>query len=248
MPPSSARLAMVHGWAMRLCSNPRPSQRWIARCRQPPHELLRQAVVTGAEQGYSPAQAAAGTMFANGKGTPQSYEEASKWWLKAAEAGHMLAAGNLTSAPRRVEWWNRQPLPAAKAARPCKLKWCVSFSRPIHIIGGGLAGCEAAWQVARAGLPAILYEMRPVRGTPAHKTDRLAELVCSNSLKSEVGKLRAVAAETGASPIGFAFAGRRRHGSRSWRSGADRGPRGFRRRDRRRASKPSRSSSSGAKR
>ncbi|MEO7145758.1 MAG: methylenetetrahydrofolate--tRNA-(uracil(54)-C(5))-methyltransferase (FADH(2)-oxidizing) TrmFO [Bryobacteraceae bacterium] len=56
---------------------------------------------------------------------------------------------------------------------------------PIHILGGGLAGCEAAWQVARAGLRAVLYEMRPVRQTPAHKTDRLAELVCSNSLKSE---------------------------------------------------------------
>ncbi len=55
----------------------------------------------------------------------------------------------------------------------------------IHIIGGGLAGCEAAWQVARAGVHAVLYEMRPVRVTPAHKTDRLAELVCSNSLKSE---------------------------------------------------------------
>lgn len=56
---------------------------------------------------------------------------------------------------------------------------------PIHIIGGGLAGCEAAWQVASAGLRCILYEMRPVRRTPAHKSDRLAELVCSNSLKSE---------------------------------------------------------------
>ncbi len=55
----------------------------------------------------------------------------------------------------------------------------------VHIIGGGLAGCEAAWQVARAGLRAILYEMRPVQTTPAHKTDDLAELVCSNSLKSE---------------------------------------------------------------
>ncbi len=54
-----------------------------------------------------------------------------------------------------------------------------------HIIGGGLAGCEAAWQVARAGGKAILYEMRPVKQTPAHKTDWLAELVCSNSLKSE---------------------------------------------------------------
>jgi methylenetetrahydrofolate--tRNA-(uracil-5-)-methyltransferase len=56
---------------------------------------------------------------------------------------------------------------------------------PIHVIGGGLAGCEAAWQIARAGLSSILYEMRPLRGTQAHKTDRLAELVCSNSLKSE---------------------------------------------------------------
>ncbi len=56
---------------------------------------------------------------------------------------------------------------------------------PIHIIGGGLAGCEAAWQVARAGLGAVLHEMRPVRTTPAHQTGRLAELVCSNSLKSE---------------------------------------------------------------
>ena len=56
---------------------------------------------------------------------------------------------------------------------------------PIHVIGGGLAGTEAAWQIVRAGLPVILYEMRPVRTTPAHKTDRFAELVCSNSLKSE---------------------------------------------------------------
>jgi len=55
----------------------------------------------------------------------------------------------------------------------------------IHIIGGGLAGCEAAWQVARAGLDCTLYEMRPTRSTEAHKTDQLAELVCSNSLKSE---------------------------------------------------------------
>ncbi|MEP7364422.1 MAG: FAD-dependent oxidoreductase, partial [Acidobacteriota bacterium] len=55
----------------------------------------------------------------------------------------------------------------------------------IHIIGGGLAGCEAAWQVSRAGARATLYEMRPERTTPAHKTEQLAELVCSNSLKSE---------------------------------------------------------------
>src|SRR5918992_3316163 len=52
------------------------------------------------------------------------------------------------------------------------------------IIGGGLAGSEAAWQAARRGLRVLLYEMRPVRQTPAHQTTWLAELVCSNSLKS----------------------------------------------------------------
>ncbi len=56
---------------------------------------------------------------------------------------------------------------------------------PIHILGGGLAGAEAAWQAAEAGFAVVLHEMRPARTTPAHKTDRLAELVCSNSLKSE---------------------------------------------------------------
>jgi len=55
----------------------------------------------------------------------------------------------------------------------------------IHVIGGGLAGAEAAWQAARAGMQVTLYEMRPLRMTAAHKTDRLAELVCSNSLKSD---------------------------------------------------------------
>src|SRR5271155_5348102 len=59
------------------------------------------------------------------------------------------------------------------------------MTKEVHIIGGGLAGCEAAWQVARAGGKAILYEMRPEKQTPAHKTASLAELVCSNSLKTE---------------------------------------------------------------
>ena len=54
----------------------------------------------------------------------------------------------------------------------------------IHIVGGGLAGSEAAWQLAERGHDVVLHEMRPVRGTPAHKTDRLAELVCSNTFKS----------------------------------------------------------------
>ncbi len=56
---------------------------------------------------------------------------------------------------------------------------------PIHVLGGGLAGCEAAYQAAEAGFPVTLYEMRPHRRTPAHKTDSFGELVCSNSLKSE---------------------------------------------------------------
>ncbi len=55
----------------------------------------------------------------------------------------------------------------------------------IKIIGGGLAGCEAAWQCARRGVEVELYEMRPAKSTPAHQTDKFAELVCSNSLKSE---------------------------------------------------------------
>ena len=53
------------------------------------------------------------------------------------------------------------------------------------IVGGGLAGSEAAWQAANRGARVILYEMRPKQTTPAHKTGGLAELVCSNSLKSE---------------------------------------------------------------
>jgi len=57
--------------------------------------------------------------------------------------------------------------------------------RTLHVIGGGLAGCEAAWQAAEAGQDVILHEMRPVRSTPAHGTDRLAELVCSNSFRSD---------------------------------------------------------------
>lgn len=57
--------------------------------------------------------------------------------------------------------------------------------KPVHVIGGGLAGSEAAWQLARAGVPAVLHEMRPVRATDAHQTDQLAELVCSNSFRSD---------------------------------------------------------------
>lgn len=57
---------------------------------------------------------------------------------------------------------------------------------PIVVIGGGLAGAEAAWQIAQRGVPVILYEMRPVKMTPAHQSDKFAELICSNSLGSDL--------------------------------------------------------------
>jgi methylenetetrahydrofolate--tRNA-(uracil-5-)-methyltransferase len=91
----------------------------------------------------------------------------------------------------------------------------------LTVIGGGLAGSEAAWQAAQRGLRVTLYEMRPVRNTPAHVTDRLAELVCSNSLgarsldralgllKEEMkrlGSLVVVCAEAAAVPAGGALA------------------------------------------
>src|SRR5436189_5392642 len=91
----------------------------------------------------------------------------------------------------------------------------------IHIIGGGLAGCEAAWQAASHGAPVTIHEMRPVRATAVHKTDRLAELVCSNSfrgdkldnavglLKEEMRRLDSIvmrAAEASRVPAGAALA------------------------------------------
>ena len=65
-------------------------------------------------------------------------------------------------------------------------------TKPVHIVGGGLAGSEAAWQLASAEIPVILHEMRPVRGTDAHLTDGLAELVCSNSFRSDDAENNAV--------------------------------------------------------
>jgi len=61
----------------------------------------------------------------------------------------------------------------------------MTSSSPVHIVGGGLAGSEAAWQLASAGVPVVLHEMRGIRGTEAHLTDGLAELVCSNSFRSD---------------------------------------------------------------
>ena len=72
-----------------------------------------------------------------------------------------------------------------EAAKPGMLE-------PIHVVGGGLAGSEAAWQIARMGVPVTIHEMRPVRRTDAHMTDGLAELVCSNSFRSDDAEGNAV--------------------------------------------------------
>ncbi|HSE79317.1 MAG TPA: methylenetetrahydrofolate--tRNA-(uracil(54)-C(5))-methyltransferase (FADH(2)-oxidizing) TrmFO [Alphaproteobacteria bacterium] len=66
------------------------------------------------------------------------------------------------------------------------------MSKSVHIIGAGLAGSEAAWQIARAGVPVVLHEMRPLRATDAHVSDRCAELVCSNSFRSDDHQTNAV--------------------------------------------------------
>ncbi len=101
----------------------------------------------------------------------------------------------------------------------------------ITVIGGGLAGSEAAWQIARQGEKVRLYEMRPARQTGAHRTDRLAEIVCSNSLKSdqpynaswllkeELRRLGSILIEVAYSACGFR-AGR---GPRAVRFGGHRG-------------------------
>lgn len=95
------------------------------------------------------------------------------------------------------------------------------MSEPLIVIGGGLAGSEAAWQAARRGVKVRLYEMRPERQTEAHQTDMLGELVCSNSLRSNdpgsapgllkrelsmAGSLIMEAAEASVVPAGSALA------------------------------------------
>src|ERR1700730_6541718 len=77
-------------------------------------------------------------------------------------------------------------------------------SLPVHVIGGGLSGSEAAWQLARRGVPAVLHEMRPLRATAVHKSGQLAELVCSNSFRSD---------DAEGSAIGLLHAEMRRLGS-----------------------------------
>src|ERR1700761_8182454 len=63
---------------------------------------------------------------------------------------------------------------------------------PVHIVGAGLAGSEAAWQLVSAGIPVVIHEMRGVRPTEAHKTDGFAEMVCSNSFRSDDAEYNAV--------------------------------------------------------
>ena len=88
----------------------------------------------------------------------------------------------------------------------------------IHIIGGGLAGSEAAWQAARRGWRVVLHEMRPARQTPAHQSDRLAELVCSNSLKSETESSAPWLLKEELRRLGLAAAGRRAEDPRAGRA------------------------------
>ena len=80
----------------------------------------------------------------------------------------------------------------------------MSKMNPIHVIGGGLAGSEACWQIARADVPVVLHEMRPTQSTEAHQSDRLAELVCSNSFRSD---------DVNASAVGLLHEEMRRAGS-----------------------------------
>jgi len=76
-------------------------------------------------------------------------------------------------------------MPYGSSEENCPSRFTPAMNTPVRIIGGGLAGAEAAWQCARRGLAVLLSEMRPVRSTPAHQTANFAELVCSNSLKSD---------------------------------------------------------------
>ena len=66
------------------------------------------------------------------------------------------------------------------------------MTEPLHIIGAGMAGSEAAWQAAEAGVSVVLHEMRPQTGTFAHRTGDFAEMVCSNSFRSDDDERNAV--------------------------------------------------------
>ena len=115
-------------------------------------------------------------------------------------------------------------------------------SAPLTVIGGGLAGCEAAWLAAQAGCAVRLYEMRPVRGTAAHQTDQLAELVCSNSFRNALARDGGRPAEGGDAPARLAGDARRRRARGAGGRGAGGRPRALRRRGHRRRSRRIRAS------
>jgi methylenetetrahydrofolate--tRNA-(uracil-5-)-methyltransferase len=115
--------------------------------------------------------------------------------LTYEQASELLAARK-DAAPSRAAWWfkaaraakstgAKRPGPAKPPAHSSWVRLRRMQNRMIHIIGGGLAGSEAAWQAASRGVRVVLHEMRPVRPTAVHKTDRLAELVCSNSFRGD---------------------------------------------------------------
>src|ERR671910_122188 len=87
------------------------------------------------------------------------------WGLR--QIGH--AAGR-----KSLQRWGLRGTPPTVIRRPM-----ITHSNPVHVIGAGLAGSEAAWHLAQAGVPVVLHEMRPLRPTEAHQTENCAELVCS---------------------------------------------------------------------
>src|SRR6185312_15698559 len=86
----------------------------------------------------------------------------------------------------RFRFYGRLPPPMPRPSLPAMTV------KPVHVVGGGLAGSEAAWQLAQVGIPVVLHEMRPLVATDAHKTDGYAELVCSNSFRSDDAEHNAV--------------------------------------------------------
>lgn len=105
-------------------------------------------------------------------------------------AGTEIGHDNTGSAPAGEPGLSR---PLVIGGRGRYVAWIMPHPfPPVHVVGGGLAGCEAAWQLACGGQPVVLHEMRPKRMTPAHTTPRLAELVCSNSFRSDDAEGNAV--------------------------------------------------------
>ena len=96
------------------------------------------------------------------------------------EAARRLPAGGVSGGTRHGR---RHRVP--QGSQSLHRHFPAPLQQMITVVGGGLAGSEAAWQIASRGIKVRLFEMRPVRRTPAHTTDRLAEIVCSNSLKSD---------------------------------------------------------------